>query len=161
MIINLPVVKKKDISADIEAFEEMKAVKKQLENVQKEMRIIGRKIEDNNKKLAEYSGINGLTHRKKRRFLENENSRLRLSYREKSEELEKVVHVAGYWTVVGFMKAYRKAESVVEDYLQGRKEPDPEMKKSVMDELNRIKNEQGSVYKKSIMNYDKEKSVDF
>lgn len=59
------------------------------------------------------------------------------------------------------MKAYRKAESVVEDYLQGRKEPDPEMKKSVMDELNRIKNEQGSVYKKSIMNYDKEKSVDF
>ena len=40
MIVNLPVVKMKDISADIEAFEEMKAVKKQLENVQKEMRII-------------------------------------------------------------------------------------------------------------------------
>lgn len=161
MIMKLPVVKKKDIEADIEAFEEMKAVKRQLENVQKEMRIIGRKIEDNNKKLAEYSGMNGLTHRKKRRFLENENSRLRLSYREKSEELEKVVHVAGYWTVAGFMKAYRKAESVVEGYLQGRKEPDPEMKKSVLDELNRIKNEQGSVSKKSIMNYDKEKSVDF
>ena len=85
---------------------------------------------------------------------------MRISYREKSVELEKVVHVAGYWTVVGFMKAYRKAESVVEDYLQDKKEPDPE-KKSVLDELNRIKNEQGSVSKKSIMNYDKEKSVDF
>lgn len=160
MIMKLPVVKKKDIEADIEAFEEMKAVKRQLENVQKEMRIIGRKIEDNNKKLAEYSGLNGLTHRKKRRILENENSRLRLSYREKSEELEKVVHVAGYWTVAGFMKAYRKAESVVEDYLKGRKDSDSERKESVLDELNRIRNEQGSVPQKTIMNYDKEKFVD-
>ena len=144
MIMKLPVVKKKDISVDIEAFEEMKTVKKQLENVQKEMRIIGRKIEDNNKKLAEYSGINGLAHRKKRRLLENENSRLRLSYRDKSEELEKVVHVAGYWTVSGFMKAYRKAESVVEDYLKGRKGSDSERKESVLEELMRIKKEQGS-----------------
>lgn len=109
------------------------------------MRIIGRKIEDNSRKLAEYSGINGLTHRKKRRFLENENSRLRLSYREKSEELEKVVHVAGYWTVAGFMKAYRKAESIVEDYLQGRKDSDMEGKESVLEELMRIKKEQRGI----------------
>lgn len=140
MIMKLPVVTKKDISADIEAFEEMKAVKRQLENVQKEMRIIGRKIEDNNKKLAEYSGINGFAHRKKRRLLENENSRLRLSYRDKSEGLEKVVHVAGYWTVAGFKKAYRKTEGVVEDYLQCGK--NPERRKSVLEELERIKKDQ-------------------
>lgn len=131
-----------DISADIEAFEEMKAVKKQLENVQKEVRIIGRKNEDNNKKLPEYSGINGLMHRKKRMFLENENIRWRYFFRDKSEELEKVVHVAGYWTVAGFMKAYRKAETVVEDYMQGRKDSNSERKKSVLEELIRIKKEQ-------------------
>jgi len=45
------------------------------------------------------------------------------------------------------MKAYRKAESVIEDYLQGRKEPDPERKKSVLEELERIQKEQRTVPK--------------
>lgn len=58
------------------------------------------------------------------------------------------MYVAGYWTVAGFIKMYRNAESVVEDYLQGRKEPDPEMKKSVLEELERVRNAQQKLSKK-------------
>lgn len=112
------VPEKPELKVDMEEFQEMQDVRKDLLAIKKAIHKIDTKIGEKQERLNKLTGISGTFHLKEKKLLMNEISSLISERTEKSKSLNRIVTEAGYRSVDSFMKAFKKSKALVEEYLK-------------------------------------------
>ena len=138
LIQSIKMPKRKKLNVDIEEYKRMQAVKEKLDQVMVEIKKIDRRIEA---KQSYSEKLTRVIDRGKKIKTIKEIAALLVVRSDKQSELNLIVKKAGYKDVAKFMKAYNKSTKLMEEYLASSAESNPEARKSVIAELNRLREE--------------------